>query len=64
MIMMRSVCVRYNKFSTGVVQFTLFIAADDESYRLPLHVRNTMLLNTRVYSSSTHTLYYNFRFFC
>lgn len=40
MIMMRSECVRrYNKFSTGVVQFTLFIAADDESYRLPLHVR-------------------------
>lgn len=29
MIMMRSECVRrYNKFSTGVVQFTLFIAAD------------------------------------
>ena len=38
--------VRYNKFSTGVVQFTLFIAADDESYRLPLHVRNTTIKYT------------------
>lgn len=49
MIMMRSECVRrYNKFSTGVVQFTLFIAADDESYRLPLHVRITLCYYVRV----------------